>query len=139
MVPVTLSWGGFEQQVNNASRNTDDSAVMWNGSNIVASHNYANLMKTIGDNSGGDLVIVKVTSSSHDIHMLLHCTDCYQERIGIEPNSEPEPCPSSPQPAPLLPRFPRSGIHPIAKEIKSSKDSDKENLKVCVITVAFML
>ena len=82
-VPVTLSWEEFEQRVNDASRNADNSAVLWNGSNIVASHNYAILIKTISDNGGGDLAIVKVTP--HDIHILSHCTDSgrYQERIGI--------------------------------------------------------
>ena len=41
-----------------------------NGSNIVASHSYANLMKTISDNGGGDLVIVKV--APHNVHMFMH-------------------------------------------------------------------
>ena len=69
--PVTLSWEEFEQQVNDASCNADDSAVLWNGSNIVASHNYAKLMKTVNKNGGGDLIIVKVTS-----HIFMH-TDIY--------------------------------------------------------------
>lgn len=41
-----------------------------NGSNIVASRSYANLMKTINDNGGGDLVIVKITP--HDVHMFMY-------------------------------------------------------------------